>query len=88
MDIISIAQQARPNVSGQTEFDCAQATALSTVVSQKRVLDRLDLALEDAGAALGPEHALGLEPGLGERAVADDRQVSLHCQLSAPFRHT
>src|SRR6266542_4250883 len=31
--IISIAQQARPKVSGQIELPCAQATAFSTVVS-------------------------------------------------------
>jgi hypothetical protein len=33
IDIISIAQQARPNVSGQIELPCAQCTALATVVS-------------------------------------------------------
>jgi len=30
IDIISIAQQARPKVSGQTELDCAHAIAFST----------------------------------------------------------
>src|SRR6266545_3869765 len=33
IDIISIAQHASPNVSGQIEFPCAQRTAFSTVVS-------------------------------------------------------
>ena len=32
IDIISIAQQARPNVSGHIDFVCAQRTAFSSVV--------------------------------------------------------
>src|SRR5919112_1471877 len=32
IDIISIAQHARPKVSGKSALDCAQRTALSTVV--------------------------------------------------------
>ena len=53
---------------------------------EEGVLDLRDLALEDAGAALGPEHALGLEACLRERAVADERQLLLQCQFRAPFR--
>ena len=33
IDIISIAQQASPNVSGHIDFVCDQATAFSSVVS-------------------------------------------------------
>ena len=71
IDIISIAQQARPNVSGHIELDCAQATAFSTVVSRSASSICSTSCSKTPGPAVGPEQALGLEPGLGERAVAD-----------------
>ena len=75
-------------MSGQIEFDCAQATAFSTVVRRSASSISCDLALEHPGPAIGPEHALGLQARLRERAVAHDRQLALQCQLSAPFRQT
>src|SRR5205823_11370185 len=49
---------------------------------QEAILDRLDLALEDAGALPAPEHALALQPVVREALL-----VHL-CQRSAPFRQT
>ena len=46
MDIISMAQQASPNVMGQMEFLRAQLTALSSVVNR--------MPSEAAAAALSP----------------------------------
>ena len=63
-------------MSGQTELDCAQATAFSTVVISERVLDLLELLLEDARAAVGPERPLRAEPGLRRRAVGDERELA------------
>ncbi len=56
---------------------------------EERILDLLDLALEDARALVGPEHALGLKPGVCQGAVADQRQLAsvapFQCQFRAPF---
>ena len=46
----------------------------------------LDLALEDARPLVRPEHPLRLEARVGERSVADDRQLPFQCQFNAPFR--
>ncbi len=52
----------------------------------ERVLDLRDFLLEDARPSVRPEDALGLEARLRERPVADDREILLQRQLSAPFR--
>ena len=82
--IISIAQQARPNVTGQSEIDRAQLTALSA--AGKRVLDLRDLALRRLRALLRPEHPLALEARARGLVVAHDRQVTLQCQFKRPSR--
>ena len=46
MAIISIAQQASPNVSGQIDLLWAQVTAFSTVVSMSSRSRSAELALE------------------------------------------
>jgi hypothetical protein len=50
--IISIAQQASPNVSGQIEWPCAHATAFSTVVSMS--LSSMSSTPSSRSKTLGP----------------------------------
>ena len=65
VQIISIAQHASPNVSGQIEFPCAHATAFSTVV-RPSALSRSPSSFEGEVEAL--EQRLGLTTL--EKAVA------------------
>ena len=87
IDIISMAQQARPNVAGNMALPRAQLTALSSVVvrteSSDVLLERLALevaAQHVAGAQLA--HAEVVLGGLVERLAAD------YLHSSAPRRHT
>ncbi len=83
MDIISIAQQARPNVSGNIELPRAHDDRL---VERRREDALLDVLLEVVALQLAAQHVA--RPHLADAEVVGDLLAPDYLHSRAPLRQT
>ena len=81
IDIISIAQQARPNVSGNIELPCAHETARSSVVV---ITACSTIAVEVIALEVAAKHVAGHQLARAELVG----RVAGHLHSSAPLLQT
>ena len=83
IDIISMAQQARPKVAGKSELERAQLTALSSVV----VMIDSSTNFSSSGPSRSPR-SMSRAVSCRDAEVGLRRLAPDYLQFNAPLRHT